>query len=211
MSKLSAFFTLSLLFLAPIAHAQGIEITPEDAAEIKAGNIETTKSSLIAAGIKLDDLEMIQELSKEIVRIILKYENVTPGNINKLVQDIASSLAQAVAELSIDRKLNMVETRDAIDATAQGIVTAAVEIAKDIDANAFAVISASAQGAIKGAASAAIANGIDTATAVSAAVEGSITAALEVTTNIDLQFLLPIVTEPEDPTEVNSAAVNNPS
>jgi hypothetical protein len=170
---LSLFAALALLPLQA-SQAQEVTISAEAAALIASGDVAAAKKILIEAGVNVNDHLNVNAITAAILQSIISESSTT--QLESTVKTAVASLTEAVIELSTDQGLNEEQTVVAVEATAQGAVTAVITAPEISQSALTGVIAASSNGATSGAMQGASNAGSDVTAAAEAATQGSVAA-----------------------------------
>lgn len=167
--------TLALVIaIFPAQSTVAEDVDPVLLSEVASGDVDAAKKLLLAAGINVDDEASVSSITQEILQLVIT--NTQSATIQSTIEAAVASITQAVFQLATEAELSPEETSSAVEATAQGAVTAVVSAPAVPEANLSAAVAASAKGATSGAMLAASAAQQDVAEAAKAATEGSLAA-----------------------------------
>ena len=115
----------AILAIIPIQSSVAQEIDPAAAKLVANGDVETAKKLLLASGIDLYDPVSVNETTNKVLQSILADTNTL--QISTTIERAVTSLTRAVFELSVASELSEEATSIAVEATAQGAVTAVIQ------------------------------------------------------------------------------------
>ena len=175
-------FTLALVIaVVPAQSIVAEDMDPVLVSQVSNGDVEAAKKLLLTAGINVEDEASVSNVTQQILQLVLMSSE--SATIQSTIETAVASMTRAVFELATEAKLSPEETTTAVEATAQGAVTAVVKAPAVSEANLSAAVAASSKGATSGAMLAASAaqqdstvSTVSVAEAAKAATEGSMVA-----------------------------------